>query len=106
MLNDVAAISTGATYSTEAVPVGDIHAGILMVQPTIRCEHGFDVAAYGDSGEMLARACLTGSQVMLHVPFDGCRSVWVEVENVNGYEEHPHAYEITLIPDEDGPHAE
>lgn len=106
MLNDVAALSAGAIYRTEFESVGDIPAGILMVQPVIRCEHGYDVAAYSDSGDLLARACLTGSQLMLHVPFAGCRAVCVEVENVTGCEEHPHAYEISLVPDEDGPYAD
>ncbi|GGW18662.1 hypothetical protein GCM10018980_58480 [Streptomyces capoamus] len=106
MLNDVAALATGATHSTEPVPVGSAPAGILMVQPVIRCEHGYEVSAYSECGDLLARACLTGSQLMSHVSFPaGIRAVRVEVENITGCEEHPHTYEISLLADEDTPHA-
>lgn len=113
MLNDVAALASGAAYRTVAVPVENAPAAILMVQPVIRCEHGYEVSAYSEGGDLLARASLTGSQLMLHVPFPaGIDAVRVEVENITGCVEHPYTYEIVLVADTDtptaigGPHAE
>jgi hypothetical protein len=106
MLNDVAAVAPGAFYCTETLPVGDIPCGILMVQPVIRCEHGYEVAVFAEDGELLARACLTGSQLMMlvHFPTD-VSAVSVCVENITGCEEHPHTYEISLVADEEYPYA-
>ncbi|WP_455359065.1 hypothetical protein [Streptomyces sp. SYSU K21746] len=98
MLNDVVSITSGTLYRTSAVSVEDHDAAIVLVQPVMRCEHGYDVTVCTDE-DLLARVSVTGTQVMLHVPFYAdTRSVRVELENINGCTDHPHTYEIRMEP--------